>query len=102
MALGNGSVAIDQISVDMLEANGCGVTVTTDQRGAPRAGGTSTTGGSACDVGAYEYLDAPGRDAGQLRRPGHYRPHPAELGDGERGQQRWLQPVPQRVAGCAG
>ena len=36
MALGAGSVAIDQISVDMLEANGCGVTVTTDQRGAPR------------------------------------------------------------------
>ena len=68
-ALGAGSVAIDHIPVGALTANGlaangvtangCGVTVTTDQRGAPRAGGTSTTGGTACDVGAYEYASTP-------------------------------------------
>ncbi len=59
MALGSDSVAIDQIPKDVLEANGCGVMVTTDQRGALRAGGTGTTGGSACDVGAYEYASTP-------------------------------------------
>ena len=32
-ALGFGSVALDHIPVGALEANGCGVTVTTDQRG---------------------------------------------------------------------
>jgi hypothetical protein len=58
-ALGFGSVALDHIPKDVLEANGCGVTVTTDQRGLPRAGGTSTTGGSACDVGAYEAQTPP-------------------------------------------
>jgi hypothetical protein len=57
-ALGAGSVAIDRIPVGALEANGCGVTVTADQRSAPRAGG-SGNGGSACDVGAYEYASTP-------------------------------------------
>ncbi|MEZ4770587.1 MAG: choice-of-anchor Q domain-containing protein [Caldilineales bacterium] len=51
MALGFGSVALDHIPTSLLEANGCGVTVTTDQRGLPRAGGTGA-GGPACDVGA--------------------------------------------------
>jgi hypothetical protein len=57
-ALGAGSVAIDRIPVGALEANGCGVTVTADQRGAPRAGGAGN-GGSACDVGAYEAGSTP-------------------------------------------
>ncbi len=56
--LGALSVAIDRIPVDALEANGCGATVTTDQRGAPRAGGIGN-GGLACDVGAYESDSAP-------------------------------------------
>ncbi len=57
-ALGSGSVAIDRIPVGALEANGCGVTVTADQRGASRAGGAGN-GGSACDVGAYEAGSTP-------------------------------------------
>jgi len=57
-ALGAGSVAIDRIPIGALEANGCGVTVTADQRNAPRAGG-SGAGGSACDVGAYEFASTP-------------------------------------------
>ncbi len=57
-ALGAGSVAIDRIPVGALEANGCGVTVTADQRSAPRAGGPGN-GGSACDVGAYEAGSTP-------------------------------------------
>ncbi len=57
-ALGFGSVALDRIPVGALEANGCGVTVTTDQRGLPRAGGAGN-GGSACDVGAYEAQTPP-------------------------------------------
>jgi len=52
-ALGLTSVAVDRIPVDVLEANGCGVTVTTDQRGFPRASG-ATSGGPRCDVGAFE------------------------------------------------
>ena len=55
MALGPGSVAIDQIPVSV---NGCVVGVSTDQRGAPRAGGAGN-GGPACDVGAYEYASTP-------------------------------------------
>jgi hypothetical protein len=58
VALGAGSVAIDRIPAGALEANGCGVTVTTDQRSAPRAGGPGN-GGSACDVGAYEADSTP-------------------------------------------
>ena len=58
MALGFGSVALDHIPVGALEANGCGVTVTTDQRGLPRAGGLNA-GGTACDVGAYEAQSPP-------------------------------------------
>ncbi|MEZ4768078.1 MAG: right-handed parallel beta-helix repeat-containing protein, partial [Caldilineales bacterium] len=58
MALGFGSVALDHIPTSLLEANGCGVTVTTDQRGLPRAGGTGA-GGPACDVGAYEAQTPP-------------------------------------------
>ncbi len=57
-ALGFGSVALDHIPVGALEANGCGVTVTTDQRGLPRAGGAGA-GGAACDVGAYEAQTPP-------------------------------------------
>jgi hypothetical protein len=57
-ALGFGSVALDHIPVGALEANGCGVTVTTDQRGLPRAAGAGA-GGSACDVGAYEAQTPP-------------------------------------------
>ena len=53
-ALGAGSVAIDRIPAGALEANGCMAGTSTDQRNAPRAGGPSN-GGSACDVGAYEY-----------------------------------------------
>ena len=46
-ALGEGSVAIDQIpAVDCVDADG--VPLTTDQRGEPRPGGTM------CDVGAFE------------------------------------------------
>jgi hypothetical protein len=52
-ALGLTSVAVDRIPVGALEANGCGVTVTTDQRGFPRASG-ATSGGPRCDVGAFE------------------------------------------------
>jgi hypothetical protein len=52
-ALGLASVAVDRIPVGALEANGCGVTVTTDQRGFPRANG-ATAGGPRCDVGAFE------------------------------------------------
>ncbi len=52
-ALGLTSVAVDRIPVDSLEANGCGTTVTTDQRGLPRASG-ATAGGPRCDVGAFE------------------------------------------------
>lgn len=50
-ALHAGSPAIDQIPVS---TNGCKSTITTDQRGAVRADG-SNHGGSACDMGAYEY-----------------------------------------------
>ena len=57
-ALGFGSVALDHIPVGVLEANGCGVTVITDQRGLPRAGGLNA-GGTACDVGAYEAQSPP-------------------------------------------
>ena len=57
-ALGAGSVAIDRIPVGALEANGCVAGTSTDQRGAPRAGGVGL-GGSACDVGAYEFASTP-------------------------------------------
>jgi hypothetical protein len=53
IALGLTSVAVDRIPIGALEANGCGVTVTTDQRGLPRASG-ATAGGPRCDVGAFE------------------------------------------------
>lgn len=55
MALGAGSAAIDQIASG---TNGCKTTVTTDQRGAVRAGQVSPgdhRGGTACEIGAYEY-----------------------------------------------
>jgi hypothetical protein len=51
MALDAGSVAIDQIPNG---TNGCIAGTSTDQRGYTRAGGASK-GGTACDVGAYEY-----------------------------------------------
>jgi hypothetical protein len=49
MALGAGSVAIDKITL-----GGCTAGYSTDQRGAARANGVDS-GGSACDIGAYEY-----------------------------------------------
>lgn len=55
MALGAGSAAIDQIASG---TNGCKTTVTTDQRGAVRAGQVSPgdhRGGTACEIGAFEY-----------------------------------------------
>ncbi|MBP7689828.1 MAG: hypothetical protein KA765_18065, partial [Thermoflexales bacterium] len=56
-ALGTDSVAIDKIPIDNgLNNTGCGTTITTDERGAQRAGGT-THGGDLCDVGAYEVSD---------------------------------------------
>jgi hypothetical protein len=50
-AVQNGSPAIDYIQNGL---NGCVGGVTTDQRGGIRAGGTHR-GGSACDIGAYEF-----------------------------------------------
>jgi hypothetical protein len=50
-ALGSGSVAIDKIPNG---TNGCVAGTSFDQRGAVRAGGDSTHGGTACDIGAYE------------------------------------------------
>ena len=50
-ALDTASVAIDKISIG---TNGCVAGTSTDQRGADRAGGPGS-GGSACDIGAYEY-----------------------------------------------
>jgi CSLREA domain-containing protein len=51
IALQQGSPAIDHIPVGQ---NNCQAGITTDQRGAVRAGGENR-GGSACDSGAYEY-----------------------------------------------
>jgi hypothetical protein len=51
IALGSGSFAINKIPDG---TNGCAAGTSTDQRGAARANGTNM-GGSACDVGAYEY-----------------------------------------------
>ncbi len=56
--LGAGSVAIDAIPKDPLEANGCGSTLTVDQRDYARAGGAGK-GGDLCDIGAYEYDSQP-------------------------------------------
>lgn len=47
----SGSPAIEQIPVGTLDCKG---TITADQRGAVRANGT-TQGGSACEIGAYEF-----------------------------------------------
>jgi len=47
----SGSPAIDYIPDGV---NGCVGGVTTDQRGGIRDGGTHR-GGSACDIGAYEF-----------------------------------------------
>ncbi len=57
-ALAANSVAVDRIPAGALEANGCVAGTSTDQRNAPRAGGAGN-GGSACDVGAYEYASTP-------------------------------------------
>ena len=51
IALGSVSFAIDQIPDG---TNGCAGGTSTDQRGAARANGANM-GGTACDVGAYEY-----------------------------------------------
>jgi len=54
-ALGSGSAAIDQIPDG---TNGCVAGTSTDQRGAVRAGQVTSgdhRGGTACDIGAYEY-----------------------------------------------
>lgn len=48
---GVGSVAIDLIADTVA---GCNAGVSTDQRGAVRAGGTGTTGSTMCDSGAVE------------------------------------------------
>jgi hypothetical protein len=50
-ALLAGSPALEQIPDGV---NGCSANVSIDQRGAVRAGGTNR-GGTACDIGAYEY-----------------------------------------------
>ena len=101
-ALGFGSVALDHIPVGALEANGCGVTVTTDQRGLPRAGGAGA-GGPACDVGAYEAQTPPlAVTLASFDAQAMVRSHPADLGDGQRDQQQRVQPVSQRLAGSAG
>ena len=63
MALGAGSVAIDQIDDTV---NGCAAGVSADQRNAVRAGGVNK-GGDACDVGAYEYNSLQTPNAVQLR-----------------------------------
>jgi len=49
-ALLSGAPAIDAIPVGV---NACQAGITSDQRGAPRAGGAHQ-GGSGCDIGAYE------------------------------------------------
>jgi hypothetical protein len=54
-ALQASSDAVDHIPVG---TNGCQAGVSIDQRSAPRAGG-SGFGGSACDVGAFEYQPIP-------------------------------------------
>jgi hypothetical protein len=53
-ALLPGSLAIDAIPIGV---NGCEAGLSTDQRGAPRAGGADQ-GGNACDIGAYEAASA--------------------------------------------
>jgi hypothetical protein len=50
-ALAPGSPALDQIPLDACHING----ITTDQRGMKRPDGNET----ACDIGAYEYVDSP-------------------------------------------
>ncbi len=52
LALLSDSPAIEQIPDG---ANGCTANASVDQRGAVRAGGTNR-GGTACDIGAYEYV----------------------------------------------
>jgi predicted outer membrane repeat protein len=51
-ALGTGSIALNQIPGG---TNGCGTTITTDQRGVTRP----QPAGGSCDVGAYEFVQAP-------------------------------------------
>ncbi len=57
MALREGSVAIDRIPDGVA---GCEAGVSQDQRGYARAGGPAA-GGTACDVGAYEWGSSPER-----------------------------------------
>ncbi len=49
----NNSPAFDRIPTG---SNQCLGAITTDQRNAPRAGGSPDTGYAACDVGAFEYV----------------------------------------------
>ena len=51
-ALQNTSDAVDAIPNG---SGGCSAGVSTDQRGAVRAGGSTNYGGTACDIGAFEY-----------------------------------------------
>ena len=51
-ALLTGSAAIDVIPDTV---GGCDAGVSVDQRGAVRAGGSANYGGTACDIGAFEY-----------------------------------------------
>jgi len=50
LALASGSLAVDQIPLDACHING----ITTDQRGKKRPDKNET----ACDIGAYEYVDS--------------------------------------------
>lgn len=54
-ALVSDSPAIDVIAID---GSVCDPPNTTDQRGAPRANGAGA-GGSACDIGAFEFASTP-------------------------------------------
>ena len=56
-ALQNSSQAVDRIPNGV---SGCQGGVSVDQRGALRAGGGATTGGAACDTGAFEFNSTPG------------------------------------------
>ncbi len=56
MALAPGSVAVDRIPTG---TNGCGASVTADQRGLPRPFDGDGDGVAACDVGAFELQPLP-------------------------------------------
>ena len=49
--------------------NGCLAGVSTDQRGEVRAGGTTETGSTACDIGAFEYGSGAGYELNKIFLP---------------------------------